>query len=116
MNASRNDHPSRREFIRTTGQFAAASALAGVALPHVHAAEDNTIRLALIGCGGRGTGAVRDALSVSGDPVELHAMADLVENRLEQSHQVLREQFGSKIEVPRDRRFVGFDGYRKAID
>jgi len=54
--------PSRREFLKTTGQAAAVSALVGVALPHVHAGEDNTIQLALIGCGGRGSGAVANAM------------------------------------------------------
>ena len=65
---------SRREFIKDTGRLAAASALAGVALPHVHAAEDHTIKLALIGCGGRGTGAAGNAMSVSDSlgPVRLH--------------------------------------------
>ena len=56
----------RREFIKSTVRFAAASALAGVAIPHVFAAEDNTIRLALIGCGGRGSGAVANAMSAGG--------------------------------------------------
>jgi hypothetical protein len=46
---------SRREFLKNTSRFAAASALAGVALPHVHAAEDNTTRLAIIGCGSHWT-------------------------------------------------------------
>jgi predicted dehydrogenase len=107
---------SRREFLKQSTTVAAGTALAGIALPHVHAAEDNTIRLALIGCGGRGSGAVRDALSVSGDPVELHVMADLVEHRLTQSHAALQQQFAGKINVPEDRRFVGFDAYKKAID
>ena len=53
---------SRRGFLKNTGRVAAASALAGAAIPHVHAAENNTIQLALVGCGGRGTGAVKDAM------------------------------------------------------
>src|SRR5262249_1957541 len=52
--------PSRREVIHTAGGVAAASALAGVAVPFVHAAQSNTIQLALVGCGGRGTGAAGD--------------------------------------------------------
>ena len=76
--------PSRREFLRYSGTVAATSALAGVTLPHVHAAEDNTIRLALIGCGGRGSGAAVDAFKATGGPVKLVAMADLFENRLEE--------------------------------
>ena len=59
---------TRREFLATTGKAAAATALAGVALPHVHAAEDNTIRLAIVGCGGRGTGAVANAFEAPGGP------------------------------------------------
>src|ERR1035441_6369 len=66
MKIRQDQLPSRRQFIKTTGQFAAVSALAGVAIPHVHAAGDNTIRLALIGCGGRGSGAVANAMSAGG--------------------------------------------------
>jgi predicted dehydrogenase len=107
---------TRREFLSLSGKLAAASALAGVAIPHVHAAEENTIRLALVGCGGRGSGAVANALSVPGGPVKLVAMADLFQDRLNASHKALSGQFGAKIDVPTDRQFVGFDAYRKAID
>ena len=67
---------SRREFLKNTGQIAATTTLAGLAVPRVHAAEDNTIQVALIGCGGRGTGAAADAMSVKQGPVKLVAMAD----------------------------------------
>ena len=107
---------ARRDFIKHATQIAAASALTGVAIPHVHAAEDNTIRLALIGCGGRGSGAVGNALSAPGGPVKLFAMADLFQDRLSGSHKSLSKQFGDKIDVPPDRQFLGFDAYRKAID
>jgi predicted dehydrogenase len=112
----RRQESSRREFLALTGKVAATSALAGVAIPRVHAGEDNTIRLAIVGCGGRGSGAVGNALSAPGGPVKLIAMADLFEDRLKGSHKALSEQFGAKIEVPPERRFVGFDAYRKAID
>ncbi len=108
--------PSRREFLQIGGTVAAASALAGVALPRVHAAEDNTIRLALIGCGGRGSGAVVNAFEATGGPVKLVAMADLFENRLKVSHASLTELHPDKMDVPADRQFIGFDAYRKAID
>ncbi len=104
---------SRRQFIART---AAASALAGVSIPWVHAGEDNTIRLALIGCGGRGSGAVSDAFDSRFGPVKLYVMADLFENRLSQAYQVLQEKFGERVDVPPERRFIGFDAYRKAID
>ncbi len=107
---------SRRVFLKSTGRLAAATALTGVALPHVHAAEDNTIRLAIIGCGGRGTGAVANALDAPGGPVKLVAMADLFPDKLNSSHKNLSEKYGAKVDVPRDRQFLGFDAYRKAID
>ena len=134
MNQDPIQRTSRREFLKDTGRFAAASALAGMALPHVHAGEDNTIRLALIGCGGRGSGAVanamsagglvlgddggtkRAALSGAGGPVKLVAMADLRQDRLDQSHATLKQSLGDLIDVPPERRFLGFDAYRHAID
>ena len=124
----------RREFLKNTARLAAVSALAGVTIPHVHAAEDNTIRLALIGCGGRGSGAVANALSAGGlvmdnrfraqdeknadscGPVKLTAMADLFADRLGPAHNALTKAFGDKIDVPKERQFLGFDAYRKAID
>jgi predicted dehydrogenase len=107
---------SRREFIARGTAVAATSALAGVTLPWVHAAEDNTIRLALIGCGARGSGAVADAMDSAHGPVRLTVMADLFQTRLDKALQVLSEKFPDRVEVPADRRFVGFDAYRKAID
>jgi len=107
---------TRREFIHKSSRLAAASALAGVALPHVHAAEDNTIRLALIGCGGRGSGAAANALDSPHGPVKLVAMADFFENRLNNSHKALSEKYGDRVEVPPERRFTGFAAWRKAID
>jgi predicted dehydrogenase len=102
--------------LQRSGKITAASALAGVAIPCVHAAEDNTIRLALIGCGGRGAGAVANAMNSAHGPVELYAMADIVEDRLTSRHQVLTTNFGERVNVPKDRQFVGFDAYKHAID
>ncbi|MBN2505839.1 MAG: Gfo/Idh/MocA family oxidoreductase [Verrucomicrobia bacterium] len=122
MNPAASSHPlppartSRRGFLERSGRLVAASALAGVALPPVHAAEDNTLRLALIGCGGRGSGAVADAFASSYGPVKLTAMADLFGNRLAGSHQALSQKFAGRVDVPPDRRFVGFDAWRRAID
>ena len=108
--------PSRREFLATSGRLVAASALAGLTLPPVHAAEDDTLRLALIGCGGRGTGAVANACEATGGPVKLVAMADLFEAKLNTSFNTLTEKFPTNVDVPPDRRFLGFDAYRKAMD
>ena len=87
MNSSDNSsNISRRELGKRVGQFAAASALAGVAIPAVHAAESSTIQIALVGCGGRGTGAAVDALRVKGVRAKLVAMADAFKDRLERSY------------------------------
>ncbi|NLH74732.1 MAG: Gfo/Idh/MocA family oxidoreductase [Verrucomicrobia bacterium] len=107
---------SRREFLAQAGLTLAGSALAGVSLPNVHAAEDNTIRLALIGCGGRGTGAAANALDAPGGPIKLIAMADIFRDRLDNSLRSLREKYGQRVDVPSERQFVGFDAYKKAID
>lgn len=115
--AAASAQPSRREFLRLSGKLAAGTALAGLAVPHVHAAEDNTIRLALIGCGGRGNGAVGDALRVpNSGPVKLWAMADIFSSRLESSKGALTKVFADRIDVSPERQFVGFDSYKQAID
>jgi len=107
---------SRREFLHSTGRTAAAAALvAGGIIPHVHAAEDNTIQVALIGCGGRGTGAAQNALSVPNGPVKLVAMADVFERKLDSSYKNLQRS-GDKFDVPEDRKFLGFAAYQKAMD
>ena len=109
---------TRREFLKDAGWFTAASALAGVALPHVHAAENNTIQIALVGCGGRGTGAASDALGRKSGPTELVAMADVFDSRLKSSYDTLKKQdsIASQVAVREDRQFIGFDGYKKAMD
>jgi len=110
------DVSSRREFLRRSGQTAAATALAGMLVPHVHAAEDVTIKLALVGCGGRGTGAVVNAFATAGGPIKLVAMADLFEHRLQGSLKNLTNAAQDKVDVTPDRSFLGFDAYKKAID
>jgi len=100
MNQDTRDTASRREFFKNTGRIAAASALAGIALPHVHAAEDNTIQAALIGCGGRGAGAAANALSVKNGPIKLVAIADVFPDRLTSSFAALKKQFGNQVDVP----------------
>ncbi len=107
---------SRRDFLKTTGQAAAASALAGVAIPSVHAGEDNTIRVALIGCGGRGAGAAVNALASKGGPLKLIAMADVFRDRLDGCYDAITTEFSEKVDVPEDRKFIGFDGYKGAMD
>ncbi len=116
MNEIKQSSTSRREFLKSTSRLAAASALAGVALPHVHAAESNTLQVALVGCGGRGSGAAAQALSTKGGPIVLAAMADVFEDRLAGSYKGLKDKFGDRVDVPPDKKFIGFDGYQKAMD
>ncbi len=116
MSESAGHTASRRDFLKHTGRVAATGALAGVVVPHVHAAEDNTLRVALVGCGGRGTGATADALSVQRGPVKVVALADAFEGRLNGSYNNLKNRFGDRVDVPEDRRFVGLDGYKHALE
>lgn len=128
MKTTAKQSSSRREFLKCTSRVAATSALVGVAIPRVYPGEDNTIRLALIGAGGRGTGAALNALSVGNAPTRLVAMADVFQERLTKSYATLRERiekdpeaprtrvFTDLVDVPPDRQFLGFDGYRKAMD
>ncbi|HTU89991.1 MAG TPA: Gfo/Idh/MocA family oxidoreductase [Gemmataceae bacterium] len=117
MTDTPNRGPSRRDVLKTSGKVAVASTLAGLAIPHVHAAENNTIQLALVGCGGRGTGAAEDALSSKFGPTKLVAMADVFTDRLKGSYDYLKKfEKDKKVEVPDDRKFIGFDAYKHAMD
>ncbi len=116
MQSNRRFSRSRREFLQTAGAIAAGSALAGQRIPHVHAGESHLIQVALIGCGGRGTGAAANALSVKNGPIKLVAMADVFEDRLQSSYKNLKGRFDKQVDAPPERQFVGFDGYKKAMD
>jgi predicted dehydrogenase len=107
---------TRRAFLNRSGVVAAGTALTGMVIPHVHAAEENTIRLALIGCGGRGNGAAANALTVPNGNAKLVAVADIFQPRIEASLKALAREFNAAVDVPAERQFAGFDAYRKAID
>lgn len=100
--------PSRRQFI-------AASAAAVAAAPAVHAGHTDTLRLALIGCGGRGSGAARDALTAD-KGVKLVAVADVFADQAQAAVTNLHKLFPDRVDVAPDRVFVGFDAYKQAID
>jgi len=116
MSETTKKSTSRREFLKTTGRIAAVSALAAGAVPRIYAAENNTIKVALVGCGGRGTGAALNALSVKNGPIKLVALADVFENRVARSYKGLKNRHAKQVDVPEGRKFVGFDGYKKAMD
>lgn len=107
---------SRRELLSRTGTALGLSALAGVALPKVHAASSDTLQLALVGSGGRGTGAAINALSVANGNLKLVAMADVVPAKLNANYDKLKSQFPSQVDVPPERRFLSFEAYRSAMD
>ncbi|MEQ1828798.1 MAG: Gfo/Idh/MocA family oxidoreductase [Pirellula sp.] len=107
---------NRRSFIKNSGVAATAGVLAANLARSVHAAEDNTIRVALVGCGGRGSGAAANSLSVANGPIELVAMADVFDHKLSSCYRQLKEKHGNQVKVPEDQRFVDFLGYKKAMD
>ncbi len=111
-----SDRSTRRDFLVDTGRFAAASALAGTAIPQVHLRGTATIQLALVGCGGRGGGAAVNALSVEGGDLKMVAVADVFADKPRQVAASLTTQFPGKTDLPLDRQFVGFDSYRHAMD
>lgn len=109
----------RRQFL--AGAAGAATVLGTATMQNVFAQGNNTdeIRLALVGCGGRGTGAVADALVVKSARTKLVAMADVFEARIATSYQALNDVFPSqpeKLAVPPDQQFTGFDAYKLAMD
>lgn len=119
MNSEKNNPSgeklSHQESINK-GKAAAVSALAGVSIPYVHAAGSDLIQVALIGCGGRGTGAASQALSTKGGPIKLVAMADVFEDKLTSSYENLVKRHKDQVDVPQDRKFLGLDAYKKAMD
>src|SRR5262245_29212947 len=102
---------SRRHFLKSS-----AIATAGLAALTSRSAEQGaTLRVGLVGCGGRGTGAAAQALNADKN-VKLVAMGDAFADRLENSLKTLEKQeIASKLEVPEDNRFVGFDAYKEVI-
>lgn len=116
MKTTDNSSPSRRDVLRRTGQAAVASAFAGLSVPSVHAGENGTIQVALVGAGGRGTGAAGNALSVRNGPIKLVAMADVFTEKLNDSYRQLKSAYDKQVDVPEERRFLGFDAYQKAMD
>jgi predicted dehydrogenase len=117
MSSENNTSPSRREIIKAAGSVVAASTLSGVSLPHAHAAGNDLIQVAFVGCGGRGSGAARNALSTTSGPIKIIAMADAFEDRLTASYNnLMASEVASKVDVPASRRFIGYDAYKKAMD
>ncbi len=122
-----NLQASRRNFLKASTAVTAGAVAGGLSIARsAHAAGDDVLKVGLIGCGGRGTGAATQALATEG-PVKLWAMADAFEDRLQSSFSVLAKGYegrydqkkhqglGKQIDVSPERRFVGFDAYQKVI-
>jgi len=116
---------NRRDFLKASSLFAGGALINPIRSYGYNSAVDETIRVALIGCGGRGTGAAAQALSTSQN-VQIVAMADAFKDRLDESYKNLttkkyKTAAGApidtklKVNVPDDRKFVGFDAFKKAI-
>jgi predicted dehydrogenase len=102
----------RRAFLKAGTIAAAASALPSVLNAQVAGSAE--IKIALVGCGGRGSGAAAQSLNVPG--TKLVAMADAFTDNVEGAFKNLKGQFGDRVDVPQERRFSGFDAYKNAID
>jgi myo-inositol 2-dehydrogenase/D-chiro-inositol 1-dehydrogenase len=117
MNQNESGRINRRKFLESSGAAVVGSTIAfNIGLPHNnYASSANTLKVGLIGCGGRGTGAAAQA--VQADPeVLLTAMGDVFADRLEESYAALLEEVPKKLKVDKANKFVGFDAYKKVID
>jgi predicted dehydrogenase len=113
--------PSRRDFLTTGTALVGGSVIGQLGLTSAaHAAGSGVIKIGLVGCGGRGTGAAFQALSAGSD-IHLIAMADAFPDRLEKSLDSLKGMLhdsggDARIDVPPERRFVGIDAYKHVIE
>jgi predicted dehydrogenase len=105
---------SRRDFLKTS-TLAAAGAVCGLSLSRsVHAAGSDVLKVGLIGCGGRGTGAAANALNA--DPrAKITALADVFPEKVENSLKGLKQGYNERVDVPPERCFTGFDAYQKLL-
>ncbi|AIM37444.1 oxidoreductase [Sphingobacterium sp. ML3W] len=108
---------SRRKFLSAVGLTTVAGVVAAntsMASTSLWSVSTKTLKVGLIGCGGRGTAAAMEALNA--DPnVVLHAMADAFGDHLDESYKTLKEKMGEKIQVKKEQQFVGLDAYKKLL-
>ncbi len=108
---------SRRGFLKSSAVAAAGtSMLTNLSVVRAaHVSSDETIRIGLVGCGGRGRGAADQAMNTTG-PTKLVAVADAFEDNLQSAVNTLKRQHGEKVDVPKERQFVGLDAYTKVLE
>jgi len=116
MNPEKNASAvNRRSFLQTTSTVVGGALVGALSIERgAHAAGSDEIKIALIGCGGRGSGAANQALSTEGK-IKLIAMADAFPDRLNNSLNELKKAKAEKVDVPEEHKFIGFDAYKKAI-
>ncbi len=108
---------TRRDFLKRSAVAGAATVSALSLARSAHAAGGDLIKIALVGCGGRGRGAAVNALRNASHPnVKLVAVADAFQSALDISLKAIQQECGDKVDVPPERQFVGLDAYQKAID
>jgi len=114
--SSKNNRSSRRDFIKKSSAAAVGASIASRIgnIPAVHAAGSDQIRVGLIGCGGRGSGAADQVLRAAPN-VKLVAMGDAFRDRLDSSRKQLETKYNELVDVPGERSFVGFDAYEKVL-
>jgi predicted dehydrogenase len=104
---------TRRDFLTRGSQALAGAALVSAAT-HAHAAGSGKIKIALVGCGGRGTGACNQALNAGSD-IELVSLVDVDPNKASKMRALLRDKLPEQVNVPDEQIFTGFEDYKKAI-
>ncbi|HEY2573190.1 MAG TPA: Gfo/Idh/MocA family oxidoreductase [Verrucomicrobiaceae bacterium] len=104
---------TRRELFTQAGKAAAAAAWI-TAGSHVHAQGSGKMKIALVGCGGRGTGAASQALTAGSD-IELVALGDIFDDKAKQARKLLGDKHQGQVNVADDHIFIGFDAYKKAF-
>jgi predicted dehydrogenase len=109
---------TRRDFLKgsTIAAATATAAASSLTVPLVHADGSGTIKVGLVGCGGRGSGAAVQALTADSG-AQLVAVADAFQDRIDDHlSEVKKSNVGSRVDVPRDRQYAGFDAYQHVID
>jgi myo-inositol 2-dehydrogenase/D-chiro-inositol 1-dehydrogenase len=110
----KKENQLRRDFLKTSAILTGSALLSNIPLAGAFASGSDTIKIALVGCGSRGTGAAFQALKTKYN-IKIVAMADAFQDNLEKSYKSLKEKYPDRVDVPAERQFVGFDGYLKAI-